>query len=581
VNPRLDVIDGLRADLIQDGFTQRDTWAEGEGNPMTNSPEMNPLYRGVKLLHDPLRNKGTAFTEKEREALGLRGLLPPRVHTQEAQVQRVLGNIRSKATDLDRYLFLMGLQDRNETLFYRVVLDNIEEMMPLIYTPTVGAACQQYGHIYMRSRGLYISLEDSGRMRELLGNWPHREVRVIVVTDGQRILGLGDLGVAGMGIPVGKLSLYTACGGIHPKHCLPITLDVGTDNEKLLEDPLYLGLKRRRVYGAEYDAFIEELIEVTKEVFPNVLIQLEDFGNANAFRLLEKYRERACLFDDDIQGTGSVTLAGLYSALRMAGQSLREQRVLFLGAGEAAIGIGNLIVAAMIDDGISEEDARKRCWFFDSHGLVVAERTDLAPHKLPFAHSHSRIESFQAAVEEFAPTAILGVSAQPGTFDQGVVEAMARLNARPIIFALSNPTSKSECSAEQAYAWSQGRAIFASGSPFAPVHFGGRSFAPGQANNAYIFPGLGLGVVASRARRVTDEMFFEAAKALARQVSEADLELGRIFPPLSQIREVSLRIAQAVAEVAFRSGLADEKRPDDLREFIRTQMFEPNYRSYV
>jgi len=564
-------------DLIQDDFTQQ----EGEENPMANSPETNPLYRGVKLLHDPLRNKGTAFTEEERAALGLRGLLPPRVHTQQAQVQRVLGNIRSKATDLDRYLFLMGLQDRNETLFYRVVLDNIEEMMPLIYTPTVGAACQQYGHIYMRSRGLYISLEDSGRIRELLGNWPHREVRVIVVTDGQRILGLGDLGVAGMGIPVGKLSLYTACGGIHPKHCLPITLDVGTDNEKLLEDPLYLGLKRRRVYGAEYDAFIEELIEVTNEVFPNVLIQLEDFGNANAFRLLEKYRERACLFDDDIQGTGSVALAGLYSALRMTGQSLRDQRVLFLGAGEAAIGIGNLIVAAMIDDGISEEEARKRCWFFDSHGLVVAERTDLAPHKLPFAHSHSRIESYQAAIEEFAPTAILGVSAQPGTFDQGVVEAMARLNARPIIFALSNPTSKSECSAEQAYAWSQGRAIFASGSPYGPVHFGGRSFAPGQANNAYIFPGVGLGVVASRARRVTDEMFFEAAKTLARRVSEADLELGRIFPPLSQIREVSLQIAQAVAEVAFRCGLADEKRPDDLREFIQAQMFEPNYRSYV
>ncbi len=544
---------------------------------MSNALPEDTCLRGGRLLHDPLRNKGTAFTDEERDALGLRGLLPPRVHTQDLQVQRVLENVRNKPDDLDRYVRLIGLQDRNECLFYRVVMDNIEEMMPIIYTPTVGRACERYGHIFTRSRGLYISIEDRGRVAEVLRNWPHREARIIVVTDGERILGLGDLGVEGMGIPVGKLSLYTACAGIHPIHCLPITLDVGTNNERLLNDELYLGAQHRRVRGADYDALIEEFIEAAQEVFPNIVIQLEDFANVNAFRLLAEYRDKACLFDDDIQGTGGVALAGLYSALRITGQRLCDQKILFLGAGEAGIGIADLMVAAMADEGLSREQARRRCWFVDSKGLVVASRDGLAEHKLAYAHEHAPVADFLSAVEALEPTAIIGVSGQPGAFTRETVEAIARINERPIVFALSNPTSKSECTAEQAYGWSEGRAIFASGSPFDPVTVGGRTFVPGQGNNAYIFPGVGLGLIASEARRVTDEMFFQAAKTLASEVSEEDLALGRVYPPLTHIREVSALIAEAVADAAFRSGLARRERPADLRADIKAQMFSPEY----
>jgi malate dehydrogenase (oxaloacetate-decarboxylating)(NADP+) len=548
---------------------------------MKSQSGLEGLARGVKLLHDPIRNKGTAFTEKEREALGLRGLLPPRVHSQDEQVRRVLENVRNKSNDLERYIFLVGLQDRNESLFYRVVMDHIDEMMPIIYTPTVGRACQEYGHLFRRPRGLYISLEDRGRVAELLRNWPHAGARIAVVTDGERILGLGDLGADGMGIPVGKLSLYTACAGIHPTRCLPVTLDVGTNNEKLLTDPLYLGLARGRARGAEYDELIDEFIRAAVEVFPNILIQLEDFANLNAFRLLAKYRDRICTFDDDIQGTGAVALAGVYSALRITGQALRDQQVLFLGAGEAGIGIGDLMVSAMVDDGLDEEEARRRCWFVDSRGLVVASRTDLEEHKLAYAHDHPPAPDFLSAVVALQPTAIFGVSGQPGTFTREIVETMSGINQRPMIFALSNPTSKAECTAEQAYGWSRGRAIFASGSPFDPVSYQGKTLVPGQGNNAYIFPGLGLGVIASQARHVTDEMFFEAAKALAREVSKEDLELGRIYPPLRRIREVSVAIATAVAEVAYRRDLAGRERPADLFADLHSQMFDPSYRSYV
>jgi len=536
---------------------------------------------GVKLLHSPNLNKGTAFTEEERETLGLRGLLPPRIFSQEDQVARVLENFERKENDLERYIFLAALQERNESLFYRFVMDNIERLMPIIYTPTVGQACQLYGHIWRRPRGLYLTAEDGGRMANVLRNWPHQEVAIIVVTDGERILGLGDLGANGMGIPVGKLALYTACAGVDPTMCLPITLDVGTENEQLLSDPLYIGLQQRRLPGEAYDDLMDEFMDAVNEVFPNVLVQLEDFSNKNAFRLLRKYRDPYCCFDDDIQGTAAVSLAGFYSSLRLTGQSLKEQKLLFLGAGEAGIGIGDLTVAAMISDGLSKEAAQENCWFVDSKGLVVKSRDDLQAHKIPYAHDHEFIADLLTAIEVLKPSVLIGVSGQPQTFTQPVIEAMTKLNERPIIFALSNPTSRSECTAEQAYTWSKGRAIFASGSPFPPFQYEGKTYLSGQGNNAYIFPGVGLGVIASGASRVTDEMFFVAAKALVGEVSDADLEAGCIYPPLERIRETSASIATAVAEVAYRRDLATKDRPEDLRSFIESQMYQPDYQNYV
>ena len=536
---------------------------------------------GVDLLHNPALNKGTAFTEEERDELGLRGLLPPHVHTHEEQALRVMENFYKKPNDLERYIHMMALQGRNETLFYRVILDHIEEMMPIIYTPTVGQACQEYGHIFRRPRGLFITAADKGRVAQVLRNWPCRNVRIIVLTDGERILGLGDLGASGMGIPVGKLALYTACAGVHPGQCLPVTLDVGTDNERLLNDPLYIGIRQRRLRGEAYDALVDEFMAAAQEVFPSVLVQFEDFANLNAFRLLEKYRDRHCTFNDDIQGTGAMALAGLYSALRTTGGRLAQQKVLFQGAGEAAVGIANLIVAAMAGEGLSQEEARGRCWLVDSGGLVVKGRAGLATHKLPYAHDHASLPDLLSAVEALHPTIIIGVSGQPGAFSRPVLEAMARFNDRPIVFALSNPTSKAECTAEQAYTWTEGRAIFASGSPFPPVMLNDKTYVPGQGNNAYIFPGVGLGAIACGARLVTDEMFFAAAQALAQQVSAPDLARGLIYPPLTAIREVSAAIAAAVAEVAHRRGLATQPEPADLLEHIKAQMYVPAYKSYI
>ena len=539
------------------------------------------MARGVKLLHDPVRNKGTAFTAAERELLGLQGLLPPRVCSAAEQEQRVLEILRNKNSDLERYIALVSLQDRNETLFYRVVTNHIEEIMPLIYTPTVGKACQQFSHIYRRPRGLYISLQERGRVREILSNWPHQDPRVIVVTDGERILGLGDLGAAGMGIPIGKLSLYTACAGIHPTQCLPVTLDVGTNNEDFLNDPLYLGLERRRERGEAYDELVDEFISAVQEHFPNALVQLEDFGNHNAFRLLAKYRDQLCLFDDDIQGTGAVALAGLLGALRLNGGDLANQRVLFYGAGQAGIGIGSTIVAAMSEQGLSTDEAYANCWLFDSQGLVVAARDTLPEQKRPFAHDHARIADFSAAVAAIKPTAIIGCAGQPGVFSEQIIKAMAQLNERPIIFALSNPTANAECSAEQAYQWSDGTAIFASGSPFPPVSRGNQTLVPGQGNNAYIFPGVGLGAVVSGTTRVTDEMFLAAARVLAGEVSEEDLAMGRVYPGLARIREVSALIAAEVAGIAFRRGLARREQPDDIMDLVRASMFQPIYPHYA
>jgi malate dehydrogenase (oxaloacetate-decarboxylating)(NADP+) len=539
------------------------------------------LRLGTELLHDPRRNKGTAFSPSERDALRLRGLLPPRVFTEAEQVVRALGNIRRGSSDLEKYIALAALQDRNETLFARVLLDNLTELMPIVYTPTVGEACQKFGHIFQRPRGLFVSADDRGRGREVLENWPERDVRVIVVTDGARILGLGDLGAHGMGIPVGKLNLYVACAGIDPSACLPITLDVGTDNEELRRDPLYIGLQRPRLHGREYDDFLEEFVGAVQAVFPAALLQFEDFANRNAFALLQRYRDRLCCFNDDIQGTAAVSLAGILAALRITGGSLEQQKLLFLGAGEAGIGIADLLVAQLAEAGVPPDRARATCWFVDSHGLVVRSRSGLAAHKLAYAHDHAPIADLAQAVRALRPTVLIGVSGQPQTFTQPVVEAMSDCNARPVIFALSNPTSKSECTAEQAYAWSRGRAVFASGSPFAPVRLDGRTFVPGQGNNAYVFPGVGLGVVASGARRVTDAMFLAAARALARQTSRSDLDAGCLYPPLARSREVSAQIAAAVAEIAFDAGLASQPRPADLLAFVRELMYEPTYPQYA
>jgi malate dehydrogenase (oxaloacetate-decarboxylating)(NADP+) len=542
---------------------------------------MKYLPKGEALLHDPLLNKGTAFTPEEREALGLRGLLPPNVHTIEEQCARVLENYRHQQTDLDRYIHLVSLKDRNETLFYRLVIDHIEEMLPIIYTPTVGQACQQWGHLFRRPRGMYLSINDRGHVAEILRGWANPDVRVIVVTDGERILGLGDQGVGGMGIPCGKLSLYTGCAGVDPSKTLPVVLDVGTENEGYRRDPLYLGLRQPRVRGEAYDAFVDEFVEAVHRVWPKCLVQFEDFGNQNAFRLLDRWREKVCTFNDDIQGTAAVMLSGLYSGLRLTGQKLRDQTVLFLGAGEAGIGIGDLIAAAMVDEGLDMATARRRCWFVDTKGLVVKSRTDLAHHKLRFAHDAAPAADLLTAIKALKPTAIVGTSTQPKAFSQAVIEEMSRLNARPMIFALSNPTSKSECTAEEAYRWSKGKAIFASGSPFPPCMLDGKTFVSGQANNSYIFPGVGLGVVASQARHVTDRMFAAAGRTLASLVTPQDLEMGRIYPALTRIREVSAAIATAVAQIAFDDKLAGVPRPADVAALVKAEVWEPRYRSYV
>ena len=535
---------------------------------------------GVDWLHNPIFNKGTAFTEAERDALGLRGLLPPHVQTMDEQVQRVMANFRGKSSDIERYIQLVGLQDRNETLFYRVVMDHLEDMMPIIYTPTVGKACQEFGHIFRRSRGMYVSLKDRGNIVKVLKNWPTRDVKVIVVTDGERILGLGDLGASGMGIPVGKLSLYTACAGINPTQCLPITVDVGTNNETFLKDPLYIGLHQKRIAGADFDSFIEEFIVAVQQVFPGVLLQFEDFGNSNAFRLLEKYRDRLCTFNDDIQGTGSVALAGVLSALRLTGGQMRDHRVLVSGAGEAGMGIADNIVAVLMEEGLTKAEARQRIWFVDSKGLIVKGREGLVEHKLHYAHDHAPCADLLSAVKAIQPTMLVGVSGQPRTFTEEIVKTVGSFNNRPVIFALSNPTSKAECTAEEAYKWTDGRAIFASGSPFAPVTLNGKLHVPGQGNNAYIFPGVGLGVVATGARRVTDAMFIKAARALASLLREDELAEGRIYPSLKRIHEVSLKIAVAVAEEVYASKLTDQPRPADLSAFIQSQMFKPEYPDY-
>ena len=535
---------------------------------------------GYSLMNHGLLNKGTAFSDAERDSLGMRGLLPPRVFTLEQQVKRALRNLRAKDSDLNKYIFLHALQNRNETLYYRMVLDHLEEMMPIVYTPTVGQACLEYGAIFRRPRGMWITIADRGRIAKVLANWPQQDVRLIVVTDGERILGLGDLGALGMGIPIGKLALYTACAGVHPYYCLPITLDVGTNNQDLRDDEMYFGLDRPRARGAEYEEFIEEFVQAVQDRFPGCLLQFEDFGNHNAFELLDRYRDRVCSFNDDIQGTASVALAGLLAASQMQGLKLTDQKLLFFGAGEAATGIGELVVTALRDEGMPETAARERCWFFDSQGLIVNSRSGLPPQKQRFAHEAPPLTDFLTAVKTLRPTALLGAAGVPGVFTQEVVEAVASYHSRPVVFALSNPTSKAECTAEQAYHWSKGAAIFASGSPFQPVVYGGRTLVPGQGNNVYIFPGVGMGVLASGSKVVTDEMFLAAAQTLAAMVTPEELAQGRVFPALTNIRQVSLKIATAVAEIAHERGFARVPRPADLAGDIWNRMYQPEYPSY-
>jgi malate dehydrogenase (oxaloacetate-decarboxylating)(NADP+) len=533
---------------------------------------------GYSLLRNPHLNRGSAFSMEERSRYGLHGLLPARVFTLEEQVNRALLNIRRTATPLGRYINLARLIDRNETVFYRALTDHISELLPIVYTPTVGEACQHFGEIFGRPRGLNVTARDRGAIREVLANWPTGDVEVIVVTDGERILGLGDLGAQGMGIPLGKLALYTACAGIDPTRCLPITLDVGTDNAELRASEFYPGLQQPRLRGAEYDALVAEFVDAVAEVFPKALLQWEDFATDNAFRLLAAHRARIRSFNDDIQGTAGVTLAGLYSACRVLEQPLTAQRVLFYGAGSAATGIGELIVEAMVRDGLSEAEARLRCWFLDSKGLVESSRTDLQSHKVPFAHDHAPIASLEDAVRILKPTALIGVAAQPKAFSEGVIRAMGEVNARPVLFALSNPTSKAECTSEEAYRWTEGRALFASGSPASPVTLDGHTFVPRQANNVYIFPGVGLGVVASQATAVSDRMFLEAARALATTVSKHDLAEGALFPALESIRATSVTIAAAVVRVAVEDGLATVAIPDDLERWLAERMYQPVYR---
>ncbi|KAJ4708109.1 Malic enzyme [Melia azedarach] len=539
---------------------------------------------GYSLLRDPRHNKGLAFNENERDAHYLRGLLPPAIMNQELQEKRLMHNLRQYKVPLQRYIAMMDLQERNERLFYKLLIDNVEELLPVVYTPTVGEACQKYGSIFRRPQGLYISLKEKGKILEVLKNWPERNIQVIVVTDGERILGLGDLGCQGMGIPVGKLSLYTALGGLRPSACLPITIDVGTNNEQLLNDEFYIGLRQKRATGQEYAELLHELMTAVKQNYgEKVLIQFEDFANHNAFELLSKYSSTHLVFNDDIQGTASVVLAGILSALRLLGGKLADQTFLFLGAGEAGTGIAELIALEMSKQTKAPiEETRKKIWLVDSKGLIVSSRRESLQHfKKPWAHEHEPVKSLLDAVKAIKPTMLIGTSGVGRTFTKEVVEAMASFNEKPVIFALSNPTSQSECTAEEAYTWSEGRAIFASGSPFDPVEYNGKVYVPGQGNNAYIFPGFGLGLIISGAIRVRDEMLLAASEALAAQVTQENFDKGLIYPPFSNIRKISAHIAAKVAAKAYELGLASRlPRPSHLVSYAESCMYSPIYRSY-
>ncbi|CAA7025948.1 unnamed protein product [Microthlaspi erraticum] len=548
------------------------------------TPWVTSVASGYTLMRDPRYNKGLAFTDKERDAHYITGLLPPVVLSQEVQEKKVMHNLRQYTVPLQRYVALMDLQERNERLFYKLLIDNVEELLPVVYTPTVGEACQKYGSIYRRPQGLYISLKEKGKILEVLKNWPQRGIQVIVVTDGERILGLGDLGCQGMGIPVGKLSLYTALGGIRPSACLPITIDVGTNNEKLLNDEFYIGLKQKRATGEEYAEFLHEFMCAVKQNYgEKILVQFEDFANHHAFELLSKYSSSHLVFNDDIQGTASVVLAGLIAAQKVLGKSLSDHTFLFLGAGEAGTGIAELIALKISrETGKPIDETRKKIWLVDSKGLIVSSRKESLQHfKQPWAHEHEPVKELLGAVNSIKPTVLIGTSGVGKTFTKEVVEAMATLNKTPLILALSNPTSQAECTAEEAYTWTKGRAIFGSGSPFDPVEYDGKTFIPGQANNCYIFPGLGLGLIMSGAIRVRDDMLLAASESLASQVTEEDFAKGLIYPPFANIRKISANIAASVGAKTYELGLASNlPRPKDLVKMAESCMYSPVYRNF-
>ena len=531
--------------------------------------------KGFAVLSDGSINKSVAFTRQERKQYGLDGLLPYAVFSLNTQVQRVVEEVRRLPTDIDKYIFLATLQWRNENLYYRVVTQHVEEILPLIYTPTVGEACKKFSHIFRGAKGFYITPDDSGKIRQILDNWPEKDIRVIVLTDGERILGLGDLGVNGMGIPIGKLALYTACAGVPPRQCLPVMIDVGTNNQDILDDIFYMGYPEKRLTGEKYLELIDEFVMAVQDKYPKALIQFEDFSTSNAYTLLRKYKDHVLCFNDDIQGTAAVALAGLYASTRITGIEFKDLEIMFLGAGSAATGIADLLVSAFTEVGMSRADAHSRLWLVDKDGLVVSSRNDLKSNKLPYAHDYQQLD-FIEALNTIKPHVVIGATGAPGTFTKEVVESMKKNHERPVIFALSNPTSKAECTAEQAYAWSKGMAIFASGSPFEQVEFANNIYKPRQANNAYVFPGLGLGAIVSKAKNIPDDLFLVAAKTLGQLVGEQDLQNGALFPRLKEIRQISLAIAVDVAEKAYELGVAQNKKPKDLKQHILEYMYDPS-----